>query len=223
MKNSEKGMKKIIIFWVIGLNMSMAASLPVAKAGLTSVIGGTSAPVSTLGPYAMTSFADDKRPSYLDCSYVTSPFGNNITFNIPLKHHIVSEDWLVWSHDYKGDVYWTGQNDLLVTLTMPSGTTAFYFYAQPQNMAVHTITAIAFDGISDIVQMSLDVSGNNGASYYGFYGTDGSIITKIKIYSKTADFAIGEFGIAMIPVPEAFLLGNIGLSAVLELKRQHIL
>ena len=67
-------MKRLIFFWVIGLNMSITALLPVSKAGLISVIGGTDAPASILGPYTMTSFADDLRPAPLDCTYVTSPF-----------------------------------------------------------------------------------------------------------------------------------------------------
>ena len=222
MKNSEKGMKRILIFWVIGLNMLMEASVPVAKAGLSSVIGGVNAPASTLGSYTMTSFAEDLRSSYSLCSYVTSPAGENITFSIPLRKREVGVSWSTWSHDYKGDVYWTGGDEKFVILTMPEGTSAFYFYAQPQNAAVHTITATAYDKNDESERIIQNISGTGGASYYGFYNTGGSDISKISIYGD-ADFAIGEFGISMIPAPDAFLLCYIGLSAVLGLKRQNLL
>ena len=216
-------MKRIIFFWVIGLNMSITALLPVSKAGLISVIGGTDAPTSVLGPYAMTSFTDDLRQVPQDCTYVTSPFGQDITFSIPMKHFEIPENWFTWSHDYSGDTYWTGDNNQLVNVSLPSETAAFYFYAQPDSTDVHTITAVAFDGISDVEQISIDISGNGGASYFGFYGTDGTVISQIKILSDSCDFAIGEFGISIIPSPEALLLGNIGLGVVYELKRQHLL
>lgn len=215
-------MKRILFFWVIGSIMLMAGSISVAKAGLKSVIGGISAPASTLGPYSISPFADDLRQSCKKYSFVTSPLIGDISFDLPLEHREILKDWATWSHGYTGDVYWTGEEDHLVTLTMPAGTSAFYFYAQPQNVEINTITAVAFDGADCIEQISQEVYGNSGACYYGFYGTEGSVITKIRIYSDTEDFAIGEFGISMIPAPEAFVLGNIGLSFVLELRRHRI-
>ena len=203
--------------------MLMAGSISVAEAGLSSVIGGTSAPASTLGPYSISPFEDDSRPSNKKYLYVTSPINGDVLFDLSLEHHEVLQDWASWSHDYTGDVYWTGEGEYLVTLTMPSGTSAFYFYAQPQNAVVNTITATAFDGVDCIETISQEVNGNSGACYYGFYGTEGSVIAKISIYSDARDFAIGEFGISMIPAPEAFLLGNIGLCTVLELRKRQIM
>ena len=131
------------------------------------------------------------------------------------------QQWATWSNGYTGDVYWTGDGVNSVSISLPSGTSAFYFYAQPQNAGVHTITAVAFDGISEIETISQDVEGDSGASYYGFYGTEGTLITEITVYGGTIDFAIGEFGISIIPAPEAFLLCNVGLSFVFGLKRLH--
>jgi hypothetical protein len=222
-KNSEKGMKRIVVIWVIGLIMSKLASVPVAKAGLTSVIGGTTAPAANLGSYTMVPFTDDLRPNYNDCSYVMSPFGDNVTFNESLKHFEILHGWANWSHGYKGDVYWTGENKHYVNLTLPSGTSAFYLYAQPNNMVVHTITAAACDTFNNIVQMNQDINGNSGASYFGFYCSDGSFLKTITIYCQTNDFAVGEFGISMIPVPEAFFLGNIGICIVMKLRKQRII
>ncbi len=201
----------------------MSASVPVSKAGLISVAGGNNAPSPTLGPYIMTPFADDLRPANLDCSYVVSPLGGDVVLNIPMLHNEVPETWSTWSNSYKGDVYWTGQDNYFAALTMPSNTCAFYFYGQPNNINVHTISASAYDGVSERCKITQEVQGNAGACYYGFYGTEGSVITSIMVNCSTDDFAIGEFGIAILPAPEAFVLSNIGLSVVFGLRRLCIL
>ena len=203
--------------------MSKVASVPVAKAGPVSVIRGTDAPSSQLDFYTMIPFADDLRPNYHECSYVMSPFGGNVVFDTSLMHFEIFDNWSNWSHGYTGDVYWTGENKHYITLTMPSETYAFYFYAQPNSLVISTITAAACDNADSIEYISQDVNGDSGASYFGFYCNDGGYIKTITIYSPATDFAIGEFGISLIPVPGAFLLSSIGISAVTELKRQRII
>jgi hypothetical protein len=222
MENSEKGMKRKLFFWVIGFIMSMTASVPVAKAGLISVAGGTIAPLATLGPYTMTPFSDDLRPTNLVCSHVTSPSGENVFFSMPMVHNEIMDGWLSWSNSYSGDVYLTGEDTNMAVLIMPPETCAFYFYAQPRYKNEYTITATAYDGVSYKCTISQDVQGQAGACYYGFYGTEDNVIHSITIYSNT-DFAIGEFGISMLPAPEALLLSNMGLSIVLGLRRLSLL
>lgn len=216
-------MKKKVFFRVIGLIMSIAASEPVAKAGLISVAGGQITPPAALGSYAMTPFADDLRQVNLQCSYVASPLGGNVAFSFPMVHDEIMEGWLFWSNDYKGDIYWTGQGNYVNILSLPPDTCAFYFYAHPRSSSVHTISALANDGVNDICQISQDVQCQTGASYYGFYGTEGSIIETITIYCNTIDFAVGEFGISKLPAPEAFLLSNIGLTIVMGLRKLQML
>ncbi len=201
--------------------MSMTASVSVTKAGLISVVGGTNAPEATLGPYEMIQFADDARPVREKFSFVLSPLGGNITFNISLEHRKIPVDWALWSHNYKGDVYWTGDNGEYAGMTLPSGTSAFYFYAEPKDTGVNTITAIAYDGVSDIVTVSQEIDSIGGASYFGFYGINGSVIRNIMVYSENADFAIGEFGISTIPAPGAVLLGSIGIGIIGFLRKRH--
>jgi hypothetical protein len=75
---------------------------------------------------------------------------------------------------------------------LPPGTNGFYFYAEPDLFSTFTVTATAQNGTSS---GPISVQGNAGASYFGFY-TNGYIsLTSISIASS-ADFAIGEFGIA---------------------------
>lgn len=222
-------MKRILTFCLVGLLMSIAGSQSVTKAALHSVIGGTSAPASTLGPYTVTPFAEDSREIFQECSFVESPLGGNVLFSLPLEHRRVP-GWITWSHGYSGDVYRVSEKTsgvFYVTLTMPENTTAFYFYAQPEQATeYYTIDAMAYDGDQYDVTISQEVNGNSGACYYGFYATEGSTIYNINIYSHTTAFAIGEFGISAavpvtVPVPGAFILSNIGLCTLIKLRKHR--
>jgi hypothetical protein len=227
-KNSEKEMKRLLTFWLIGLLMSIAGSQSVTKAALHMVVGGTAAPASTLGPYTVTPFAEDSRLTYQKYNFVESPLGGNVLFQLPLEHQKVTEGWATWSHDYSGDVYCVSDKTgsiFLVTLTLPENTTSFYFYAQPKQATVNTINVMAFDGYEDMIETSQAINGNAGACYFGFYGTDSSTIHNINIYSNAA-FAIGEFGISTaipspVPVPGAFILSNIGLCTLIKLRKHR--
>jgi hypothetical protein len=145
----------------------------------------------------MTPFPSDGRP-VVDVTTVPSPLGGDLAFSIAMSHRKVGLTWLSWSHGYTGDVYSSkGRNS--VTLTVPAGTSAFYLYAEPTMLSVHDITATVQDG----TPVTQSVDGLGGACGYGFYGTDGSKITTIKIdYDGPKGFAIGEFGISkVIPKP----------------------
>lgn len=172
------------------------------QADIIAVPLGTAAPPSTLGPYTMTPFPLDDRPLWNDVTSVPSPLGGYVEFSIPLSH----QQWGPWYQGYvnTGDMYYTGE--FSVTLTMPSLTQAFYLYASPR-LTGHTITATTQDGTS--VEQGSWV--RNIGFGYGFYGTSDSLISTIQIDCE-GGLAIGEFGIAAVPVPSGVLLGMIGLS-----------
>ena len=153
---------------------------------------GTGAPPATLGGYSMTQFGlDPQALGSTIVSGVTDPAGT-IGFAPGLSHTRVGQDWLTWSNGYTGDVYYTGANQ--ITLTLPAGTKAFSFYAEPQQFAVFSVEATAQDGTTS---GPIAVQGNAGAQNFGFYATGSQTLSSITV--TTADptgFAVGEFGIS---------------------------
>jgi hypothetical protein len=161
---------------------------------------GTSAPASTLGPYSMTPFSADAQ-AFGTVSSVSAPGGASVAFAPDVDHVQVGNGWATWSNGYAGDVYWTN-GATSVTMTMPAGTKAFYFYAEPDPFATFDITATTQDGSSSGV---IPVDGFAGASYFGFYASGSSSLETITVTSSV-DFAIGEFGISQSASPQATIL-----------------
>jgi hypothetical protein len=139
----------------------------------------------------MTTFAPDSQPVGSDVDGVAAPDGT-LGFSPALEHDLVGDGWSTWSHGYTGDVYSTPSAS--ITLTLPSATSAFYFYAEPEQYQVFTITATNSNGTTS---GAVPVQGQAGAEYFGFYSTNSAPLTRITI--STADpngFAVGEFGIS---------------------------
>jgi hypothetical protein len=152
---------------------------------------GTAAPPATLGPYTMTPFGPDPQPTGTTVTGVSDPAGT-ITFSQPLTHSTVGNGWATWSHGYTGDVYHNGDGSA-ITITMPAGTKAFYLYAEPNTFNVFDVQATAQDGTTS---GPVQVQGNSGAKYFGFYGTgDAEIATITVTTTDTTGLGIGEFGI----------------------------
>jgi hypothetical protein len=160
---------------------------------------GTGAPPATLGPYNMTAFGADPQPLNNGpvVTSVNDPAGT-IGFTPALNHSRVGNGWATWSHGYTGDVYWTNTGST-ITITLPSGTTAFYLYAEPNSLSPFTVTATAQDGTTS---GPTTVDGNGGARYFGFYGTGGATLAFITVTTNdTAGLGVGEFGISPSAAP----------------------
>jgi hypothetical protein len=152
---------------------------------------GTDAPPATLGPYTMTPFGPDARPTLVDVNGV-----DGVAFSPSLEHRRIGDGWQTWSHGYTGDVYFT-KTATTVVLTMPADTGAFSFYAEPDSFDTFTVTAEAQNGTSS---GPISVTGFEGAKYFGFYGINGAKLESVTVTSPMP-FAIGEFGIAIVLPP----------------------
>jgi hypothetical protein len=138
----------------------------------------------------MTPFAADARPVETDVADVPGPTGT-LAFGAAFTHVRIGSGWSTWSHGYTGDAYYS-KGALSLTLDLPPGTGALYFYVEPNNFAFFDVTATAQDGTTS---GAVPVSGFAGAQYFGFYGTGGATVTSVTVTSTTS-FAVGEFGIA---------------------------
>jgi hypothetical protein len=206
----------------------MFLTTPVS-AGVISVSLGTGSPPSSLGGYDMVMFEDARAlgASVLDVAAPASAtVSGSLGFSTSLEHSRVGSGWDSWSHSYDGDVYWF--DELLdgnqLTLTLPSGTHAFYLFLEPDVFA-----SAAFAVSSGGAQQSVDVSGQGGAKGIGFYSDiPGENLTSITIEKLSADFsngfAVGEFGInGVITAPDesgGFWITGMALLGVLGLRRR---
>jgi hypothetical protein len=158
---------------------------------------GTAAPPTTLGPYAMTAFGPDPQPVGATVTGVSDSAGM-LGFSPALTHRRVGNGWATWSHGYTGDVYSTPSGGP-ITITLPAGTRAFYLYAEPNIFNVFNVTATAQDGTTS---GPVQVQGNSGAQYFGFYATGSPNIATITVTgTDTTGLAVGEFGIAPAASP----------------------
>ncbi len=155
---------------------------------------GTGSPPARLGTFKITAFGAPCTPGTY-YSGITAPTGT-VSLSTIMECEDIGGGWLTWSNGYTGDVYWnnaTVGGATTEVLTLPAGTRAFYFYAEPDEFETFDLEATAQNGTTS---GPLQVFGDSGAQYYGFYSNGpGSSIVKITITCDD-DFAIGEFGIA---------------------------
>lgn len=182
---------------------ALAAALILSAPTLTAGVyfdgsTGTGSPPATLGGYTMTAFDDDTRSQFSTVSSVTGPSGD-VEFSPDLTLYNVGSGWATWSHGYTGDVYYTSGTE--ITMTLPAGTKAFQFYAEPNVFATFTIEAVTSGGTSS---GPIDVTGHGGATYFGFYADGLDVISEIvvTIEDGSLGFAIGEFAVANCSGPE---------------------
>jgi hypothetical protein len=182
--------------------MTMVVALcATAQAQVTFVDLGTAAPPDVLGAWEVAPFPNDWRGEEEVTSVpppASSPVTGDLLFDQPLMHYQVNDGWDSWSHGYDGDVYHLDEllygNEL--TLTLPEGTRAFYFYLQP-NFLGELNFQVTSGPLSDPAIANVGIDGDAGARGFGFY-TDGSDLETITIAGLDTwpdGFAVGEFGI----------------------------
>ncbi len=159
---------------------------------------GTGAPPDTLGTCAMTPFADDSRPLGDPVTTVDAPGGGELGFSTDPGDHVthlqVGDGWGTWSNGYEGDVYFVDGSNL--TMTLPDGTVAFYFYVEPNSFGTFSVVVVLQDGTTS----GMNVNGQAGAKYVGSYTTNAdNPLQSVRVEGPDTGFAVGEFGISTQP------------------------
>jgi subtilase family serine protease len=183
-----------------GLGSPVATKLASDIAAKRSAIAftdapGTDAPPGHLGTYKAEKFKADSCTQGTSYGSVSGPTGK-MSLNPELACEQVGDGWETWSNGYTGDVYWADGNvggSTTVTITLPADTKAFYLYAEPDEFETFDMEATAQNGTTS---GPLQVYGDSGAAYYGFYVNGSSADIKKITISCNDDFAVGEFGIA---------------------------
>jgi hypothetical protein len=188
------------IIAALGLAGVAAAAASVAFEGGP----GTKAPPNRLHGARMFAFNRDHRHRGGKVTTVSGPTGQ-ITFSHAVYHVVVKFQknpknrvgyWLRWSHGYHGDVYYVYPS---TTITLPPGTQAFYFYAEPEDANSYSVTASTPGATSGPVK----VNGMGGAKFFGFVAKGGAELSTVEVASNDqytskqhpGGFAIGEFAI----------------------------
>ncbi len=156
---------------------------------------GSGSPPATLGPYQMTKFGKDTQPVGGVVS-VAGPTGT-VGLKFEVEHlKVGATGFTSWSNGYAGDIYHSnGEGFTQFDFTLPPGTRAFYFYAQPSDVIASTgLIATTPDGATS---GTVSATPDGGAMYFGFYATGSAPLTEIDVRNTSdATFAVGEFGIA---------------------------
>ena len=204
-------------------------SISTASAGVVLDLSPSNGvPPATLGPYQMTLFPlndSDPPPGSLVTS-VSSPLGGSVGFSSGLQHlrtdpsggYNVWNPSVNWGNGYNGDVYYANPiTGFPLGVQLPPGTKGFYFYIQPQPIVGFTnhgflFTVFGADGISPVLSTSFNLDQTKDAQYVGIFSdTPSDGVGRLAIQNPSG-YAIGEFGIAVVPEPGTLtVLGMMGI------------
>jgi hypothetical protein len=155
---------------------------------------GTAAPPATLGGYTMTPIPHPGAPQCTRSSPpLSTPGGGEVDVSptdADSFQRCIGSGWATWSHDFRGDVYYTG-GSTSQTIELPAGTKAFYLYVEPNPFSEETFEVVAEPG--GVSSETFKAHGSHGATYVGVYSSGGASVEKLTITGST-DFATGEYG-----------------------------
>ena len=210
-----------------GMEAANAAIIGVGDEGRWGAGGSNT--ISNLG-LNMTSVPND--PSilggYTPISQISAP-SNTLSFGNIVYKAFVGSDWakLAESRFTNGaPIYFNGGANTL-TITLAQAVAAFDLIIESNSLAplVFNIQSTAFGNNIDQT-LTQAVTGSVGGKYFGFYGTDGDLISSITITAPTeaSGFAVGEFRLGSSPVQPiptpALLPGLIGIGVAALRKRK---
>jgi hypothetical protein len=177
---------------------------------------GTSAPPGSLGSHTIAAFNIGSQaaiPEFTNVSTIPgSPISGNLTTSLQVMKLTIPSSWTTWSHGYTGPCFWS--NGATLILTLPPGTGAFYFYAEPVGAVTANYTFVATTN-TGTTSGDISVYSDSGATGFGFYATvPGETISTITVTCSDPDgFALAEFGAGSNPTPSAIVFKNLGTAA----------
>jgi hypothetical protein len=229
MKRCSFALRALLVaapFLVAGL-----AAAPAAQAALQfDGSPGSGAPPSTLGGYTMVPSPQDTRSDMTSVTDAPATATSSFSFDQPLELRTIPTSWCStnWAGgSFAGRVYHTNGWSA-VTITLPSPSSAIYFYADPNQVGTLTLQATATAGngttlSSGLVATSNSSCGGSVASgqYFGFYGTNGDKISSVTVSVNdpsafVTDYAVGDFALADSQVDNDLSLSGMPANATVD-------
>jgi len=186
--------------------LALAAASFTANADILFQNLGTAAPPATIGSHTMTPFDAAPQNAIPDgTSGITiipgNPGSGELSINHSASKFTAPYSWVSeWAGGNVGAVYRINPYNEVneVTLTLPAGTTAFYFYTSPHAYGTYDMSAVTDTGVSS--GMIPVATGDGGSSGFAFYSTAGESISSITVsVHSNVGLGVGFFGIDQGP------------------------
>lgn len=128
-------------------------------------------------------------------------------------HRTVGLTWATWSGTYAGSVYRSPGGKSNWTLELTSGTLAYYFYLEPSPFSLQNFQITVYGSQGDSATTTGAIHGMSGAARFDVWASAGWSIDRIEIVSlEGVDFAVGQFGYALVPTPGAVSLAALAFA-----------
>ena len=187
--------------------LALAAASFAANADILFQNLGNTAPPTALGAYSVVPFDQAPQAAIAERSFVSNipgaPGGAMLGISPAVDKHTRGISWngSPWAGGYNGALYFSNYSST-VTLTLPAGTKAFYFYVESN--IYHLPFSYVATTNSGATSTPVTVTAFGGGHGFAFYSTAGEDITSITVTGSDlldAGFAIGQFGRDGVAMP----------------------